>query len=198
MRMPRSVRVGRSLAETEHRAVNNPARSFRSRPHAGWVCALTRISLAGVDGSRLTAEDAAEHHAEIGGAMAQGNVEMVRGVYDAFARGDVDAVFAARTPDIEWDESPGMPYGGVYHGRDAIVANVIGPILADVDGFTASPDEILALDDVRVIARGRHGGSGAAGPVDARFMHIWTVTQGKVSRYEQLADTRRFCDAVGK
>ena len=33
--------------------------------------------------------------------------------------GDVDAVFAAMRPDIEWVESEGMPYGGVYHGRDA-------------------------------------------------------------------------------
>ena len=84
--------------------------------------------------------------------MAQVNVELVRGVYDAFAHGNVDAVFAAMEPDIEWDESEGMPYGGVYHGRDAIVANVFGPILADVEGFTADPDEILALDDARVIA----------------------------------------------
>jgi ketosteroid isomerase-like protein len=130
--------------------------------------------------------------------MTQANVELVRGVYDAFARGDVDAVFAAMTPGIEWEESQGMPYGGIYHGRDAIVASVFGPILADVEGFTASPDEILALDEVRVLARGRHGGMGAAGPVDARFVHIWTVTDGRVSRYEQLADTRRFCDAIGR
>ena len=130
--------------------------------------------------------------------MAQTNVELVRGVYDAFARGDVDAVFAAMKPDIEWDESEGMPYGGVYHGREAIVENVFGPILADVEGFSAAPDEVLALDDARVMARGRHGGNGVAGPVDARFVHIWTVAGGKVSRYEQLADTRRFCDAVGK
>jgi ketosteroid isomerase-like protein len=101
-------------------------------------------------------------------------------------------------PDIEWDESEGMPYGGVYRGRDAIVENVFGPILADVEGFTANPDEILELDDARVLARGRHGGRGAAGPVDARFIHIWTLAEDKVSRYEQLADTRRFCDAVGK
>jgi ketosteroid isomerase-like protein len=134
----------------------------------------------------------------IGGAVAQANVELVRGVYDAFAQGDVDAVFAAMEPDVEWDESEGMPYGGVYRGRDAIVENVFGPILADVEDFTAAPYEILALDDARVMARGRHGGKGAAGPVDARFVHIWTVTDGKVSRYEQLADTRRFCDAVGR
>ena len=130
--------------------------------------------------------------------MSQENVEVVRGVYDAFGRGDVDAVFAAMEPDIEWDESEGMPYGGVYRGREAIVGNVFGPILADVEGFTAEPDEILPLDGSRVMARGRHGGKGARGPVDARFVHIWTLSDGRVSRYEQLADTRRFCDAVGK
>ena len=118
--------------------------------------------------------------------MGQANVELVRGVYDAFARGDVEAIFAAMKRDIEWDESEGMPYGGVYHGREAIVANVFGPILADVEGFTANPDEILALDDTRVIARGRHGGTGAAGPVDARFVHIWTITDDQVSICETL------------
>jgi ketosteroid isomerase-like protein len=153
---------------------------------------------APVDGGLASTEDALKHHRRIGGAVAQANVELVRGVYDAFAGGDVDAVFAAMKPDVEWDESEGMPYGGVYHGRDAIVANVFGPILSDVEGFTADPDELLPLDDSRVIARGRHGGRGAAGPVDARFVHVWTITDGKVSRYEQLADTRRFCDAVGK
>jgi uncharacterized protein len=148
---------------------------------------------------RRAREDAGDRTA--GGSeepVSQANVEVVRGVYDAFARGDVDAVFAAMTPEIEWDESEGMPYGGVYHGRDAIVANVFRPILADVEGFTADPDEILRLDDTRVIARGLHGGTGAAGPVDARFVHIWTVSGGRVSRYEQLADARKFCDAVGK
>jgi hypothetical protein len=36
------------------------------------------------------------------------------------------------------------------------------------------------------------------GLVDDRFVHIWTLADGKVSKYEQLADTRKFCDAVGK
>ena len=32
--------------------------------------------------------------------MSQANVELVQGVYEAFGRGDVDAVFAAMEPDI--------------------------------------------------------------------------------------------------
>ena len=130
--------------------------------------------------------------------MSEQTVKVVRDVYGSFAAGDVEAVFAAMTPDIEWDESEGMPYGGVYHGRDAILSNVFGPILADVEGFTATPDEVLALDDNRVVALGRHGGQGANGPVRARFVHIWTVTNGLVSRYQQLADTHTFRTAIGK
>ena len=130
--------------------------------------------------------------------MSEQNVKIVHGVYDSFAAGDVDAVFAAMRPDIEWDESEGMPYGGVYHGREAIVSNVIGPILADVEGFTAAPEEILALEESRVVALGRYGGRGANGPVHARFVHIWTVTNGLVSRYRQLADTHTFRSAIGK
>jgi hypothetical protein len=48
------------------------------------------------------------------------------------------------------------------------VSNVFGPILADVEGFTAVPDEILPLDDTRVVALGRHGGQGANGSPQRR------------------------------
>ena len=57
---------------------------------------------------------------------------------------------------------------------DAIVRNVLGPLPADVKGFTAVPDEILPLCDTRVVAVGRHDGRGANSPVRARFVHIWT------------------------
>jgi ketosteroid isomerase-like protein len=59
--------------------------------------------------------------------MSEQNVKIVRTVYASFAAGDVDVVFAAMTPDIEWDASEGMPYGGVYHGRAAIVGRRVRP-----------------------------------------------------------------------
>ena len=48
------------------------------------------------------------------------------------------------------------------------------------------------------MALGEYGGQGANGPVRARFVHIWTVTNGRVSRYQQLADTHTFRSAIGK
>jgi uncharacterized protein len=35
------------------------------------------------------------------------NVEIVRGMYEGFARGDVDAVLGALDPNIEWTEAEG-------------------------------------------------------------------------------------------
>ena len=47
-------------------------------------------------------------------------VEVVRGVYEAFGRGDVAGVLGAMTEDMEWCEAEGMPYGGVYHGGEEV------------------------------------------------------------------------------
>jgi hypothetical protein len=102
------------------------------------------------------------------------NVTIVRSIDEAFGRGDVDAVVDAMTENVEWDESPGMPYGGVHLGRGEFVTIVFGAILADEDASTAEP-------------RRQWG----------RFVHIRTVDHGKVTRYQQLADTKRFCDTVG-
>ena len=48
--------------------------------------------------------------------MAEDSVDVVRGVYEAFGRGDVAAVLGAMADDVEWHEAEGMPYGGVYRG----------------------------------------------------------------------------------
>jgi ketosteroid isomerase-like protein len=59
--------------------------------------------------------------------MGEQSVDVVRGIYEAFGRGDLPAVLGAMADDIEWHEAEGMPYGGVYHGGEAVAQNVFGP-----------------------------------------------------------------------
>ena len=76
--------------------------------------------------------------------MSEQNVEFVKGVYGAFARDDILAVLGAFADDVEWFESEGMPYGGLYRSGEAVLQNVFGPIAADVEGFAVTPEEYVA------------------------------------------------------
>ena len=122
--------------------------------------------------------------------------ESVRAIYDSFGAGD-GARLAEILGDTHWTEAEGMPYGGVYRGFDEVAANVFGPIGRDVEGFTAIPDEIIPAGDDRVVAIGRYRGSGASGPVDTPFAHLWTVRDGRVTHFVQYVDTHLFRQAVG-
>src|ERR1044072_9876569 len=58
--------------------------------------------------------------------MSQENVEIVRRVYEAAARGDTETVLELYDPDVEWD-SYRSPVGtlmgrGLYHGHDGLRA----------------------------------------------------------------------------
>ena len=71
-------------------------------------------------------------------------------LYAAFAAGD-GATLSRLLGETRWVEAKGMPYGGTHHGLAEIVDKVFGPIGRDVAGFTAVPDEIVAIGDDRAV-----------------------------------------------
>lgn len=54
--------------------------------------------------------------------MSKENVDLVRGMHDAFAAGDVAAVLASMHPEIVWNEAESFPYadGNPYIGPQAV------------------------------------------------------------------------------
>jgi uncharacterized protein len=129
--------------------------------------------------------------------MSEQSIEFVQSVYGAFARGDVPAVLRAFADDIEWHEAEGMPYGGPYHGGEAVAQNVFGPIAEDVEGFAIVPDEFMGSGET-VAAVVRYTGTGkATGRVlDLPVVHIWDIRDGKLARFRQFIDTVKFAEVV--
>ena len=70
--------------------------------------------------------------------MSAENVAIVRGIYNAFAAGDVAGVLAAMSPDLVWHEAENFPYAdrNPYRGPQAVASGVFAR-LASVNG-TAS------------------------------------------------------------
>ena len=118
------------------------------------------------------------------------NVNSVRGVYDAFARGDVPAVLRFLSSDILWTEAEGFPYGGTYTGPDAVLSGVFMRLGSEWDGFSAVPEEFVDGGDT-VVALGHYGGTYRATGKSIRvnFAHVWKISEGRAVRFTQYVDT---------
>ena len=122
--------------------------------------------------------------------------DMMKRLYDAFAAGDGETL-GALIGDTEWVEAAGGPYGGRYRGLGEVAARVFEPIGRDVQGFTAIPDEIVAIGDNRALGLGFYRGTTTVGPLEIRFAHLATVDGDRITRLEQFTDTHEWQTAVG-
>jgi len=122
--------------------------------------------------------------------MSHDNIAFVRSLYEAFGRGDVPTVLAGFADDIEWNEAEGMPYGGQYHGPEAVAENVFGQVTNDFDDFGVTPEEILA-DGERVIVLATHEGTAkeSGNKLSMPAAHVWKIRDGKIASFRQLADS---------
>jgi uncharacterized protein len=129
--------------------------------------------------------------------MEGSSAKVVRGVYDAFASGDVPAVLGAMADDVEWYEAEGMPYGGLHRGPQMVAQKVLAPIVANVEGFTVTPEEVIAAGDtIAVVARYTGTGKATGRALDLPVTHVWDVREGKIARFRQFADTAKFLEVV--
>ncbi len=118
------------------------------------------------------------------------SVDVIRAHYAASDRGDLPAMMADFSPEIVWTECAGFSTAGTYVGPEAIAAGVFGPTVAQWDGFTVTVDKLVAEGDTVVsLARytGTHRATGKR--LDCRTVHVWTVADGKVTAFEQIADS---------
>ncbi len=132
--------------------------------------------------------------------MSAANVDIVKGIYAAFASGDVDTVVGAMSPDIEWNEAENWRYadGNPYHGPEAILNGVFARIGSEWDAFAVDPREFIDGGDT-VVMTGRYTGkfNATGAPINAQVAHFWTLEDGKAVQFQQLVDTLAVARATG-
>ena len=93
------------------------------------------------------------------------NEVLIRGAYDAFDRGDIEAVLAVMSPDIRLSIGGDNRLTGTYNGADGAVA-FLTRIAAITGGvFGVALDRVLADDDSAVgrIVMSKHGSARGRG-----------------------------------
>jgi len=119
------------------------------------------------------------------------NGEIISGMYEAFATGNVPAVLGAFDDNIEWNEAEGFMYGGTYTGPNAVLENVFMKLATEWEGFSVAADKIVDGGDGNVISTGTYTGKflGTGKSIKVPFAHEWELRDGKVTKFRQYTDT---------
>ena len=78
------------------------------------------------------------------------------------------------------------------------MAGVFSHIGTEWEGFSATPYAIFEAGDDKVVSLGYYSGTfkKTGKRLKAKFAHVYTITDGKVSRFEQFGDSHLFRAAM--
>jgi ketosteroid isomerase-like protein len=130
--------------------------------------------------------------------MSQENVETVRGVSAAYARGDYDTALNGLSEEIEFLAPDDITGGGkVWHGREG-TRDGIATFLAIWADYHYETRELVDCGD-KVLEEGwqRGRGRGSGVEVSEPFYSVWTVRSGLVTRLQMIRDRADALEAVG-
>ena len=123
----------------------------------------------------------------------QANERMIRNLYDAFGRGDIQTVLGMMADDVDWYDPgpPAVTHAGRYRGREGVLQffSRIGESLAietfQPTEFIAQGDRVIVLGSIRakVIQTGL--------VYDNEWAMSWTLHEGRISKWQVYEDTAR-------
>ncbi|HEX3731574.1 MAG TPA: nuclear transport factor 2 family protein [Mycobacteriales bacterium] len=119
------------------------------------------------------------------------NLDLIHSVYAAFGRHDLPAVLNMLAPDVAWIHPEGMvPYGtgGTTLGHEGVTA-FLAKVPTVIAAQKVEPQEFIVDGDRVIVFGSRHvtAHNGKSGIL--RFIHSWTLRDGRIIRLEDAFDT---------
>jgi ketosteroid isomerase-like protein len=129
--------------------------------------------------------------------MAQDNVDVVQGVWDAFGRGDIDSILETIAPSAETRVPESLPWGGTYTGPEGF-QDFLAKLDASFEVFSATPQKVLGADDNHVVVLAKtKGRTKAGGTVEGTTVWIYQLRDGKIADAESFGDTAQVLESLG-
>jgi ketosteroid isomerase-like protein len=131
--------------------------------------------------------------------MTPDNVEIVRASWEAWSRGDMDALFEFYDPEVEWDMTHSyVPDMGVFRGHDGI-REFFREWRTFFAEYYAEPEQFIGAGE-NVVVRVRQGGRGRSSTVGVEMPAYWQVYRlrgGRAMRVEIYRDEAEALKAAG-
>jgi uncharacterized protein len=131
---------------------------------------------------------------------AEQNLETVRAIYDAFGRGDVDAILERCTDDVDWSSDAAIavaPWQGPKRGKAELPSFFAGIAqTGPVNEFTPLSFTSNNNDEVMVFLRYAFTVTATGKDVATNLHHFWRFRDGKVAYYRGSEDTALVASAL--
>jgi ketosteroid isomerase-like protein len=129
--------------------------------------------------------------------MAQERSQVARAIYDAFNRGDIEAILELADPAISVEDHAVID-GTTYEGRDGVVRF----LAFQAEAFSAQSVELEELietgEEIVAVIRLRGEGPVSRVPLEGRFTHVWEIAGGVVRRLRVYATKQEALEAAGR
>jgi ketosteroid isomerase-like protein len=130
--------------------------------------------------------------------VSQENVDLARGAFDLWLRGDFAACQALCAPDVVIVQPPEVPDAKSYEGPNAMIA-ALEDWPKEWEDFKADLIEVIDVSDDIVITGTRHVGRGRSSGLEMDFLvyYVARLRDGKLARWEMYLRRDQALDAVG-
>jgi uncharacterized protein len=129
--------------------------------------------------------------------MNNPNIAFVKSLYVAFQQRHIETILDAVAPNVDWQtvgRPKDYPAFGPRKGR-AAVEEFFG-IVAENETFSEFSPREFFCDSDRVFAFGRYAGTmkRTGRKFETEWVHVFTIRDGKVTRFREHTDTAQFAE----
>src|SRR5256885_16995187 len=129
--------------------------------------------------------------------MPQAAIEVLRTGYQAFTRGDWDALFELGPPDSELQTAERAISPGTYRGAEE-ARRFFEDLFEPFEEVTVDPEQFFEHgDQIAVFVRVRLRPTRSNALVENRIGHLWTMREGKATRLEVFPRREDALEAAG-
>ncbi|SDG77657.1 nuclear transport factor 2 family protein [Psychroflexus sediminis] len=128
------------------------------------------------------------------------NIVVIDQLYKAFSAGEIPKVLELMDENIVWNEAEGNAYadGNPYIGPEAVLNGVFARVGSEYEFFNLQDIELHNMRDNQVLATLRYDAKHNNGnSFNAQVAHLWTLSDAKITAFQQYVDTKKLHDATG-
>ncbi|MEU2253684.1 nuclear transport factor 2 family protein [Nocardia xishanensis] len=118
------------------------------------------------------------------------NVELVRGVFDRMAAGDMRALGAAMAEDFAWIFPGDWSWAGTWAPKSVVLHQLLGPLMAQFASYRLVADSVLGDGDRVVVQARGHGVTVRGEAYEQTYCMVFRVAEG------QLAEVVEYCNTA--